>query len=133
LNRQKSIVSQAASISAWNAVLDWPSIVAALSVDRHRVVRSSAAFRKMAARSSQLQADQSRCASAAAAIACSTCSADALCQSARTWRWSWGMTACAVRPVRTSRPPITRGMSTFSAAMSSSRAFSSARSGEPGA
>ena len=32
LKRQKSISSQAESISAWCAVLDWPSIVAALSV-----------------------------------------------------------------------------------------------------
>ena len=31
LNRQKSMSSQAASISAWIAVFDWPSIVAALS------------------------------------------------------------------------------------------------------
>ena len=32
LKRQKSISSQAASISAWWTVLDWPSIVAALSI-----------------------------------------------------------------------------------------------------
>ena len=31
LKRQKSISSQAASISAWKAVFDWPSMVAALS------------------------------------------------------------------------------------------------------
>ena len=133
MNRQKSIVSQAASISAWNAVLDWPSIVAAFKVDRQVVVSSSAAFRKMAARSSQLHADQSRCASPAAAMACSTCSGEALCQSARTWPWSWGITACAVTPVRTSRPPMTSGMSMRSAAIALRRAFSSARSGEPGA
>ena len=48
MNRQKSIVSHAASISAWNAVLDWPSIVAAFRVDRQVVVSSSAAFKKMA-------------------------------------------------------------------------------------
>ena len=35
LKRRKSISSQAASISAWCAVFDWPSIVAALSVSRH--------------------------------------------------------------------------------------------------
>src|SRR5438445_12843836 len=69
LNRQKSISSQAASISAWKTVLDCPSMVAALSVDRQVVVSSSPAFRKTAARSSQGQADHSRCASAAAEIA----------------------------------------------------------------
>ena len=35
LKRKKSIDSQAASISAWCAVFDWPSIVAAFSVSRH--------------------------------------------------------------------------------------------------
>ena len=53
LKRQKSISSQAASISAWCAVFDWPSIVAALSVSRHGPASSSAARRKIAARSSQ--------------------------------------------------------------------------------
>ncbi len=33
--RKKSIDSHAASISAWCAVFDWPSIVAAFSVSRH--------------------------------------------------------------------------------------------------
>ena len=36
MKRQKSISSQAASISAWCAVFDWPSIVAALIVDAPR-------------------------------------------------------------------------------------------------
>src|ERR671930_568920 len=35
LKRQKSITSHAASISAWCAVFDWLSIVAALTVARH--------------------------------------------------------------------------------------------------
>ncbi len=52
LNRQKSISSQAASISAWNAVLLWPSIVAALMRWRHGPARRSAALRMIAARSS---------------------------------------------------------------------------------
>ena len=52
LKRQKSISSQAASISAWCAVFDWPSIVAAMSVERHGPESSSAARRKTAARSS---------------------------------------------------------------------------------
>src|SRR5574341_231211 len=40
LNRQKSIDSQTASISAWNDVLDWPTMVAALSTWRHGPARS---------------------------------------------------------------------------------------------
>ena len=59
LKRQKSISSQAASISAWCAVFDWPSIVAALSVARHGPASSSAARRNTAARSSHGQRDQS--------------------------------------------------------------------------
>ena len=59
LKRKKSISSQAASISAWCAVFDWPSIVAALSVSRHGPASSSAARRKTAARSSHGQRDQS--------------------------------------------------------------------------
>ena len=72
LKRQKSITSQAESISAWCAVFDWPSIVAAFSVGRHGPARSSAARRKIAARSSHGVRDQSFHASAAAATARST-------------------------------------------------------------
>jgi hypothetical protein len=87
LNRQKSISSQAESISAWKAVFDWPSIVAALSVGRHVVASSSAALRNTAARSSHDQLLHSARASRAATIACSTCFVLALCQSARTCLW----------------------------------------------
>ncbi len=52
LNRQKSISSQAASISAWIAVLDWPSMVAALRRWRQGPASRSAALRMIAARSS---------------------------------------------------------------------------------
>src|SRR5919201_6415079 len=45
LKRQKSVSSQAASISAWCAVFDWLSIVAATTVERHGPERSSAARR----------------------------------------------------------------------------------------
>jgi hypothetical protein len=45
LKRQKSISSAAASISAWWAVFDWLSIVAATSVERHGPASSSAARR----------------------------------------------------------------------------------------
>ena len=44
-----------------------------------------------------------------------------------------GMTAGTVRPLRTSRPPMTSGMSTCSAAISASRACRLARSALPGA
>src|SRR6185312_10342846 len=43
--------SQAESISAWCAVFDWPSIVAAFSVCRHGPARSSDARSSTAARS----------------------------------------------------------------------------------
>ncbi len=84
LNRQKSISSQAASISAWCAVFDWLSIVAALSVERHGPASSSAARRKTAARSSHGVRDQSCQASAAALIARSTSPGPAWWTSART-------------------------------------------------
>ena len=71
LNRQKSISSQAASISAWNAVLDWPSMVAALSRWRQGPASRSAALRMIAARSSNDSARQPGAASAAALIAAS--------------------------------------------------------------
>ena len=66
LKRQKSISSQAASISAWCAVLVWPSIVAALSVCRHGPASRSAALRKTAARSSKDSSRQAGAASFAA-------------------------------------------------------------------
>ncbi len=125
--------SAAESISAWKAVFDWPSMVAALSVARHVVASSSAARRKTAARSSHGQLAHSRRAAAAASIAWATCSFEALCQSARTCAWSWGMTAFAVSALRTSFPPITSGISIRSPAIAFRRAFSSARSGDPGA
>jgi hypothetical protein len=111
----------------------WPNIVAALSVGRHGPASSSAALRKMAARSSHGQRDQSSRALAAAAMACSTCSGRALCTSASTWPWLWGITAWPRLPVRISFPPMTMGMSTRSLLMLMSRAFSAAFSGEPGA
>ena len=73
------MVSQAASISAWKAVLLWPSMVAAFSVDRHEVESSSAALRNTAARSSQGQDAHSRRASRVFAIALPASSAPASC------------------------------------------------------
>ena len=133
LKRRKSISSQAASISAWCAVFDWPSIVAALSVSRHGPASSSAARRKTAARSSHGQRDQSCHAAAAASIACATCSALAWWTSASTCSLSCGMTAVRVSPVVMSSPPITSGISMRSPAICASRSSSEARSGLPGA
>src|SRR5918992_1264251 len=93
LKRKKSISSQAASISAWWAVFDWPSIVAAFSVARQGPESSSAARRKTAARSSQGSRDQSCHASPAASIARSTSFAPPWCTSARTWLFRCGMSA----------------------------------------
>jgi hypothetical protein len=133
LKRQKSMSSAAESISAWNAVFDCPSMVAALTVARQLLASSSAAFRNTAARSSQGQRDHSRCAAAAASIASVTCSAPAFCQSASTWAWACGMTAFPVSPLFTSRPPMIRGMCARTWAIVVRRALSSARSAEPGA
>ena len=58
--------SQAASISAWWAVFDWLSIVAAFNVERHGPESSSDARRKTAARSCQGVRDHSACAARAA-------------------------------------------------------------------
>ena len=133
LKRQKSMSSQAESISAWCAVFDWPSIVAAFSVCRHGPASSSAARRKIDARSSHGVRDQSCQASAAAPMARSTSPAPALCTVPSTWWRLWGMTASNVSPVTTSSPPITSGISRRCEESSSRRRRSSSRSGLPGA
>jgi hypothetical protein len=69
LKRQKSISSHAESISAWIAVFDWPSIVAAFRVERHGPASRSAALSKIAARSSNDIARQPGAAARAASIA----------------------------------------------------------------
>jgi hypothetical protein len=84
LKRRKSISSHAESISAWCAVFDWPSIVAALSRARHGPASSSAARRNTAARASQRIASQSRRASAHARTACSMCEGSAAWKRATT-------------------------------------------------
>ena len=90
--RQKSIISHAASISAWNTDLDWPRTVAAFSVARHGPASRSAARRKTAARSSNDSARQPRAAAPAAAIAATTSSSVALPNSPRTRRKLCGWT-----------------------------------------
>ena len=131
--RQKSIDSHAASISAWCAVFDWPSMVAAFSVCRHGPARSSAARRKTVARSSHGVRDQSAHASAETAIARSTSFAPPLCTVARTCERLCGSTDSNVSPVRTSSPPITSGSSSCFDSSSVRRTRSSSRSGVPGA
>ncbi len=69
LKRQKSASSAAESISAWWAVFDWPSMVAAFSRARHGPDNRSAARKKTAARSSHDVRLQSRAAFVAASIA----------------------------------------------------------------
>ena len=98
LKRQKSISSHAASISAWCAVFDWPSIVAALSVERQGPASSSDARRITAARSSHGQRDQSCAAAAAAATARSTSAGPPLCTFASTCARLCGITASKVSP-----------------------------------
>src|SRR5207237_7852816 len=102
LKRQKSVSSQAASISAWCAVFDWPSIVAAFTVERHGPASSSAARRKIAARSSHGVWAQSWRASRAAAIACSTSAGPPEWTSASTWFLRCGITASKDSVVLTS-------------------------------
>jgi hypothetical protein len=133
LKRQKSISSHAASISDWNTVFAWPSIVAALTVGLQLVARSSAALSRIAARSSNAHDDHSRRAAMAALMAIWTCFGSAMCQSASTCLCLNGITDCCVLPVRTSLPPMMSGISTRSVAIDASRALSSTRSGDPGA
>ena len=79
MKRRKSIVSHAASISAWCAVFDWLSIVAALSVERHGPDEQlGGAEEDRDALVPRRRATRRRCASRAAAIARSTCDGVAL-------------------------------------------------------
>src|SRR5439155_24632770 len=67
--RQKSISSQAESISAWWTLLLCPRMVAALRRSRHGPLSRSAARRNTAARDSHGAVDHDRQASSAAATA----------------------------------------------------------------
>ncbi|GBC80167.1 hypothetical protein HRbin09_01401 [bacterium HR09] len=127
------MISQAESISAWNTVLDWPSMVAALRVSRQGPASSSAAFRKMAARSCQAIRDQVLWAASAASMAMATSCGPALWYLARTCPWRWGITQVPSLPVRTSLPPMISGISISWLRISASFFFKDARSGLPGA
>ncbi len=134
LNRQKSMSSQAASISAWKTDLDWPRIVAAFIAARHGPASRSAAFRKMAARSSNDSARQAGAASRAAATAAATSSSVA-----SPIRPSTRLKLCGCTTSICSPPPIRRSPPTYMvsgvASPASSLIFRStaARSGLPGA
>ena len=111
MKRRKSIVSQAASISAWWAVFDWFSIVAAFSVERHGPASSSAARRKTATRSCQGVAAHSACGFRAAAIARSTWEASPFATSASTCVTIVRHDRLEGRAfVSTRSPPITSGI-----------------------
>ncbi len=127
------MASQALSISAWNAVLDWPSTVAPFSTCRQGPASSSAALRKTAARSCHAMAPHSRRASRAAEAASATSPGPAWWKRASTWPCRWGMRTSATLPVRISLPPTTTGISTSVAAMRARLALSAALSGDPGA
>ena len=133
LKRKKSTSSQAASISAWCAVFDWPSIVAALSVSRHGPASSSAARRNTDGALLPRPARPVLPGLRAGVDRGATSSAPPWWTSASTCSRSCGITAGRVLPVETSLPPITSGTSIRSPAICSSRAVSEARSGLPGA
>ncbi len=86
--RQKSISSHAASISAWWTLLLCPRMVAALRRSRNGPLRRSAARRNTEARVSQGAVDQSWWAASAASTAARTSSVVAVdaSTSARVWR-----------------------------------------------
>jgi hypothetical protein len=108
---KKSMSSQAASISAWWAVFDWPTMVAALRRSRNSVRSRAAARRKMAARSSQASAAHSARAAWAAVIASATSIGPAWWNTPSGWRRRCGTISGAVFPVRICLPPIHSGTS----------------------
>ena len=114
-------------------VVGLTALAIAFNVDRHGPARSSAARRKIAARSCQGIRDQSWCAAFAAAIACSTCSGPPFATSASTCDLRCGSTASNVSLPWTSFPPMIIGIEIRSFSICRSRACSSARSGVPGA
>src|SRR4029453_6402839 len=134
LNRQKSINSQAASISAWNGDLDCPRTVEPFSVARHGPERRSAAFRKKAARASNDSDPQVGGASRAALMAARTPSSGAFPRVPRTAcrLCVWTTSICSPPPSRWA-PPIVIVSSTRSAVSSLIRPPGGSRSWLPGA
>src|ERR1041384_5771818 len=127
------MISQALSISAWNAVLLCPSIVAALSVWRHGPARSSAARRNTPARASNRQLAHSRWARLAAWMAAETARWSAWWATPSCWLRLWGATTLPVLPVATHFPLTIAWISVTVLPSRLSSALSAARSAEPGA
>src|SRR6478736_4395115 len=129
-----AIGSHAASISAWNAVFDCPSIVAALRRWRHGPARRSAALRMIAHFSSKGIARQAGAASLAALMAASASFVVEFFSVPSTWAWSCGWTTFISAPPPLRRlPPITaRNDCCFFSSLASS-ATRVSRSALPGA
>ena len=123
LKRQKSIVSHAASISAWCTVLDWPSMVAALIVSRHGPARSDAARSKTAARSWYEVAAHIFRAASAALMASSMSLAPPTAYSAIASSWRWGERMSAREAPHRRSPPICIGTSVRASVSSARRDF----------
>jgi hypothetical protein len=134
LNRQKSISSQGASISACCTVLDWPSMVEAAIVSRQGPESSSAALRKTAARSSKARARHAGAAASAASMASrpSWRVAWALVPRRDPWRCGWTTSKRSPPAIRVT-PPMVMGSSMGFSASSLSFCSRRARSGLPGA
>jgi hypothetical protein len=134
LKRQKSISSQAESISAWIAVFDWPSMVAAFRVARHGPASRSAALSSTAARSSKDIARHSGAAAVAASTAARASSWVAPFMVPSTWCRLCGCTTSisSPEPNRCS-PPIAMVSSRGSLAIRLRVLSSSVRSALPGA
>src|SRR6478672_9212456 len=134
LKRRKSISSQALSVSAWKAVFDWPSIVAALIRWRHGPASRSAALSRIAQRSSKAIPRHSGAASVAACTASLASVVVEFRSTPRTCWWSCGWTT------RISSPPAARQVPPMWARRScwvpwrfSISATRASRSGLPGA
>src|SRR5690348_17071099 len=133
LNRQKSISSQAASISAWYTDLDWPAIVAALIVAGHGPLSRSAALSRIAARSSKDIARHPGAAAAAASIASATSGSVAPRMVPSTCRKLCGATtSIGSPPPKRCWPPIVMVSSARSPVSSLTLPSRAARSGLPG-
>src|SRR6266851_886487 len=133
LKRQKSTDSQAASISAWCTVFDWPSIVAALMVSRHGPASSEAALKSTAARSLKDVAAHARRALSAADTASSKSLPPPTAYSAMASSWRWGERMSALDDPHRRSPPICMGTSVLASVSSASLALRLLRCGSPGA
>src|SRR5712691_2474113 len=132
LYRQKSIDSQAASISAWWTVFDCPSIVAALTVSRHGPASNEAARRSTAARSWYEVAAHARRALRAALIASVKSLSDPTAYSAMLSSLRCGERMSAREAPHRLSPPICIGTSVRASVNSARRALRLLRCGSLG-